>query len=109
MTTRELIALGACGSLLAALAGCADYAAYRKCGSACPGDEQIGAGVSARLAEHRELAAPNQVYVRTLDRVVYLNGQVATGLQREIAESVARGAPGVQRVVDNISITYEGH
>jgi osmotically-inducible protein OsmY len=48
------------------------------------------------------------VYVQTLNRVVYLSGQVATELQRLTAESVAQGAPGVRRVVDNIALTYEG-
>jgi osmotically-inducible protein OsmY len=108
MTPHKLLALLALSTLLAGLCGCADYAAYRKCGSGCPGDAQIDASVTALLAEHRALAAPNQVYVQTLDRVVYLTGQVATGLQRDTAESIARGAPGVERVVDNISISYGG-
>jgi osmotically-inducible protein OsmY len=40
--------------------------------------------------------------------VVYLSGEVATELQRSIAECVATQAQGVRRVVDTISITYEG-
>lgn len=91
-----------------ALCGCAAYEAYRKCGSAgCPGDAQLTAEVRTLLAEHRELSAPNQVYVRTLDRVVYLSGQVTTDLQRDIAESLARAA-GARSVVDNISLPYTG-
>jgi osmotically-inducible protein OsmY len=46
------------------------------------------------------------VYVQTLDGVVYLNGQVATGLQRSDAEELAHQPPGVKRVVDMISLTY---
>ncbi len=46
--------------------------------------------------------------METLNRVVYLSGQVASELQRLTAESIAQGAPGVRRVVDNIALTYEG-
>jgi osmotically-inducible protein OsmY len=108
MTLQQSLVPLALGTVLAGLCGCADYAAYRKCGSGCPGDAELNASLTALLAEHRALAAPNQVYVRTLDRVVYLTGQVATGLQRDTAESIVRGAPGVGRVVDDISISYQG-
>jgi osmotically-inducible protein OsmY len=94
--------------LLQALAGCADYDAYKRCGSGCPGDAQLDAAVRARLQQHRDLAAPNQVYVHTLNGTVYLTGLVATGLQRADAESIAQEAAGAHRVVDNIAITYEG-
>ena len=60
------------------------------------------------LQQHPVLAAPNQVYVQTLDRVVYLSGQVATDLQRDTAESAARKAAGAQRVVDSIALPYTG-
>jgi osmotically-inducible protein OsmY len=46
--------------------------------------------------------------VQTLDRVVYLTGQMATDLQRDTAESVAREAPGPSRVVNTIALTYTG-
>lgn len=105
---RKPLALLMLGTLLGSLCACADYAAYRKCGSGCPGDAELQARVTALLAQHRALASPNQVTVRSLDRVVYLSGQVATGLQRDTAESIVREAPGVRRVVDNIGISYEG-
>jgi osmotically-inducible protein OsmY len=105
MSPRCLLPLIPCSVLLA---GCADLHAYQKCGEGCPGDAQIDARVKALLAQHPALAAPNQVYVRTLNQVVYLSGQVTTGLQKETAESVVREAPGVRRVVDNISVGYEG-
>jgi osmotically-inducible protein OsmY len=108
MTPHKPLALLTLSTLIAGLCGCADYAAYRKCASGCPGDADLDASLRALLAEHRELAAPNQVYVRTLDRVVYLDGQVATGLQRDTAESIVREAPGVRRVVDTIAISYGG-
>jgi len=46
--------------------------------------------------------------VQTVDQVVYLNGQVDTELQRELAESLARVVPGVKRVVNSINLSYEG-
>ena len=99
-----LAALGAAGGC-----GCAVYHAYRTCGhGGCPGDAQITAEVYARLATHPVLRAPNQVYVQTLAGVVYLSGQVATDLQRDIAATAARESPGVQRVVDSIALTYSG-
>jgi hypothetical protein len=92
-----------------ALCGCAAYQAYRKCGEAgCPGDAQITAEVRSLLDQHPELGPPNEVYVQTLDRVVYLSGQLATGMQRDTAEAVARRAPGERGVVDTISLEYNG-
>jgi hypothetical protein len=91
-----------------ALGGCATYQVWRKCGAGCPGDAELGAAVRARLAEHTELLAPNEVDVRVLDGVVYLSGQVATDLQRTDAELIARATPGAPRVVDIISLEYNG-
>jgi osmotically-inducible protein OsmY len=54
------------------------------------------------------LEPPNQVYVQTLDGVVYLTGQVATDLQRDTAESAAHEATGVGRVINTIALTYAG-
>ncbi len=92
----------------ASLGGCAAIETWNKCGAGCPGDAEVSAQVSARLAEYPELRAPNRVYVSTLDRVVYLSGEVATDLQRDTAETVARETPGVPRVVDMISLEYNG-
>jgi osmotically-inducible protein OsmY len=98
--------LGPCIVLTVMLCGCAAINAQKKCGSgACPGDSQITAAVQAQLAQHRELGPPNHVYVQTLDGVVYLSGQVATDLQRNTAESAARQAPGVSKLVDNIALS----
>jgi len=91
-----------------ALSACAAVDTWRKCGAGCPGDAELTAQVRARLAGYPELLAPNHVYVNTLDRVVYLSGEVATDLQRETAVSVARATPGVPRVVDMISLEYNG-
>jgi osmotically-inducible protein OsmY len=106
---RSLQALVCALLLTGAFSGCAEYRACQKCGCrGCPGDAHITAQVRALLDEHTELKAPNQVYVRTLDGVVYLSGEVATDLQRETAEELAREAPGVRRVADLISLEYGG-
>jgi len=89
--------------------GCAAYGAYRKCGSrGCPGDARITAEVRTLLNQHPALGPPNQLYVQTLDGVVYLTGQVATDLQRDTAESATHEATGVSRVINTIALTYAG-
>jgi osmotically-inducible protein OsmY len=85
------------------LHGCATYEARAKCGEAgCAGDAQITESVQRLFKQHREFA--NQLYVKTLDSVVYLSGQAATDLQRDDAESLARNVPGVTKVVNNIYV-----
>jgi osmotically-inducible protein OsmY len=95
--------------LTGTLPGCVAYNAYRKCGSlGCPGDAKITAEVRSLLNQHPALGPPNQVYVQTLDGVVYLTGQVATDLQRDNAESAAHEATSVSRVINTIALTYAG-
>jgi osmotically-inducible protein OsmY len=43
--------------------------------------------------------------VQTLDHVVYLSGVVDTDLERQMAESVAREAPGVAKVINSIGLS----
>ena len=89
------------GVLAGSLAGCA---VYNKCGyDGCPGDAAISAEVRARLDHYPALEPPNLIYVQTLDHVVNLSGLVDTGTERVFAESVARSAPGVKRVVNSIA------
>src|SRR6202043_1487788 len=95
--------------LTGTLPGCASYSAYRKCGArGCPGDAGITAAVRSLLNQHPALGPPDQVYVQTLDGVVYLTGQVATDVQRDTAESAAHEATGVERVINTIALTYAG-
>ena len=90
--------------LTCAAAGCATY---EKCGfEGCPGDARLTANVQAELDRHPELGPPNSIDLQTLDHVVYLNGMVGTGLQKEEAESVARATPGVTQVVNSIAVTH---
>lgn len=94
---------------LAALAGCAGYDAYRKCGwHGCAGDAQITHEVQSLLRAHPALGPPNQLYVQTSDRVVFLSGEVATAYQREEAESVARTAPAVRQVINSVALYNNG-
>ena len=106
MRTDKTLCVVALTTVLAGpLAGCAEYSAYRKCGShGCGGDAKITAEARALLSQHPALGPPNQVYVRTMNQVVYLSGQVATDLQRESAESIATAAAGGHRVVDIIAL-----
>ena len=87
--------------------GCA---VYRKCGfGGCSGDAKITAEVTELFRRYPELEPPNLIYVQTLDRVVYLTGQVNTETERDLAKSVAWEAAGVRQVVDSINLSYQGH
>jgi osmotically-inducible protein OsmY len=91
------------GILVAALAGCA---VNPKCGpDGCQGDAKITANVQALFDMYPVLEPPNLLTVQTADRIVYLNGLVATDLQRDFAETVALRAPGVAMVVNGIAVT----
>lgn len=109
LSARSIAGGAALIGLACLLNGCTTYQAYRTCGfHGCPGDAPLTAGVRSAIAEHPSLGPPNQVYVTSINGVVYLSGEVATELQRSIAECVATQSHGVRRVVDTISITYEG-
>ena len=89
-----------------AVGGLAGCAIYEKCGlRGCPGDARITAEVQALLDQNPPLGPPNEVYVQTLDHVVYLNGIVDTPFQLRLAESLAGEAAGVSRVVNNIGLS----
>jgi osmotically-inducible protein OsmY len=106
---KPLNALALAALLAGLLPGCAAVREYAQCGyQGCPQDVGISSEVRALLARHPALGPPNQIYVQTLDRVVYLTGQVATDLQRQTADSVAAEAAGVRRVVNSISLEYSG-
>ena len=76
---------------------------YANCGLAgCPGDSSITADVQASFNQHPVL---NLLHVKTLNGVVYLSGTVSSGLQSQIAESVAHQVKGVTRVVNSISLS----
>jgi hypothetical protein len=98
--TKKIHALVAALIAAAALPGCAAFPQ-----SSNPTvDQRITADVEARFKQHGELEAPDLIDVQTTNRVVYLNGTVSAGLQREYAESIAKQAPGVKEVIDSISV-----
>jgi BON domain-containing protein len=107
--SAQLCLLASALVLTSLLCGCAAYGSYRKCGHReCPGDAQITAEVRALLDQHPELGPPNQVYVQTLNQIVYLSGEVATDLQRDTADALAGQVAGARRVVDIIGLEYNG-
>ena len=54
------------------------------------------------------LAAPNEVRIRTIHQVVYLYGQVNTPFERDQAELAAKEVAGVRKVVDTIGLNDAG-
>ena len=89
--------------LTAALSGCATY---RGCGAGeCTRDQKINSEVERLLDGYPALVGMIPITVQTKDRVVYLNGLVATDLQRDTAESAALKATGIAMVVNGIAVT----
>jgi osmotically-inducible protein OsmY len=101
---KPILAFASALIVAGALQGCATY---RQCGlEGCAGDAKITANVQALIDAHPELGSPNSIDVHTLDHVVYLNGEVSTGVESRTAESVALAAPEVTRVVNSISVSH---
>jgi osmotically-inducible protein OsmY len=89
--------------VLSSLAGCTAFQQLRQCGfSGCPSDAKITADVEKRLLEHTSTAPPNEINVNTVNRVVYLSGDVDTRTVKVDAEVIARETPGVADVVNSI-------
>ena len=66
-------------------------------------DTRIESEVKARLvAEHD--ANLTRLGVVSREKTVYLSGSVESGDQKERAETVARGVPGVKRVVSTLEV-----
>ena len=74
--------------------------AHGKCESTgCSDDAKITTAVQTLIDRHPDLGAPGSITVQTRAGVVYLYGEVSTGLERENAESLAEETPGVAWVV----------
>jgi osmotically-inducible protein OsmY len=71
----------------------------------CSGDAQLKSTIQRSLDQHPALGPPHSIKVQTRAGVVYLYGQVAEGLQRDTAESIAQRTPGAGRVVDSIYVS----
>jgi osmotically-inducible protein OsmY len=93
-------------AILSSVSACATYG---KCGlEGCPADRQITADVKNVIGKYPELEGVNQVRVQTINRVVYLYGQVDTELQLMTAQQAALSVKGVDRVVNSIAFQYQG-
>ena len=78
-----------------------------KCGAhGCPGDEKITASVRTTFDQHPDLGPPAAIRVQTLNHVVYLDGLVDSGLERDAAASLASQVLGVARVENNIAVQH---
>ena len=100
--TRKILAFVAALTVAAALPGCAMFALP----STPAVDHQITADVETRFGQHAELDAPTLLNVQTINRVVYLNGLVSSGIQRGEAESAANQVQGVDKVVNSIAVAH---
>jgi osmotically-inducible protein OsmY len=81
--------------------------AHGKCESGgCFSDAKITTNVQALFDRHPELGSPHSITVQTRAGVVYLYGEVSSGLEREEAESLAEESRGVARVVDSIFVSH---
>jgi osmotically-inducible protein OsmY len=90
--------------LCGALCGCAVTHECRV--ESCADDSQITAKIQSVFDQRSEFRPPNFVYVKTVNHVVYLTGQVNTDLVRENAESIVRDTEDGARVVNSIALTY---
>jgi osmotically-inducible protein OsmY len=90
--------------LCGALVGCA---VTQECKvDSCADDSRITSTIQSLFDQRSEFKPPNFVYVKTVNHVVYLTGQVNTDLVRENAESIVRDAADGSRVVNSIALTY---
>jgi osmotically-inducible protein OsmY len=97
---KTLLAFVAALTVAATLSGCATVPR-----SSNPNvDRAITADVETRFGQYASLEAPNHLDVQTINRVVYLDGLVSTGLQRRDAELLASQVPGVSKVVNSIAV-----
>ena len=90
--------------LSGALCGCAVTHECRV--DSCADASRITAKIQSMFDQRSEFKPPNFVYVKTVNHVVYLTGQVNTDLVRENAESIVRETEDGARVVNSIALTY---
>jgi len=102
LVPAALLSLG----LGATLCACQTFKTYQRCGIAgCAGDSDITAAVESQFSRYAPLL---NVHVQTLDKVVYLTGQVDTDVERFLAVSVAGNVHGVSDVFDSIGVNNVG-
>ncbi|WP_256221840.1 BON domain-containing protein [Variovorax sp. OK605] len=84
------------------LAGCAGSTLRESTGEYVD-DAVITARIKADLLAYREVSTM-QVHVETFKGRVQLSGFVKSGLQRFVAESIARSTKGVNGVINDIEL-----
>jgi osmotically-inducible protein OsmY len=98
---RPLYALASAFALAGAVSGCATESSGEKMT-----DEKITAAVQTRLDGLADLGPPHSITVQTRNHIVYLNGQVDTGVEKRMAASVAMKIPGVTSVENDIDVLH---
>src|ERR1700733_9636815 len=99
---RVVHAWPVCIMLIGALSGCATI---EKCGlEGCASDRKITAKVEAIVNAHPEFGPPGTITVQTLNGVVYLDGELADGVDREEVRSIICRVAGVKKVVSSIHV-----
>ena len=88
-------------ALAGAVSGCATESSGEKMT-----DERITAELQSRLDKIADLGPPHSIVVQTREHVVYLNGEVDTGLEKRMAESIAMQITGVSQVVNGIAVQH---
>jgi hyperosmotically inducible protein len=70
-------------------------------------DRGVTARVKARLAT-MDAGTVTRIHVDTYESIVYLTGGVTSSEMKRRAETIARGVPGVEQVVNNLHLTGGG-
>lgn len=87
------------------LIGFSGCASLRGCGAAdCQADRKITSDVEQLIDRTPALMGSIPISVQTDHGVVLLNGLVETDLERYMAESVARQAPNVAMVINDVAV-----
>ena len=86
------------------IAGCASVDSHTlKSASA---DRAITSNVESLLDQHPEFGPPGAITVQTFNGIVYLYGEVDTGLEKRNAADIARQAAGVTKIANGISVPH---
>jgi len=89
-------------ALAGAVSGCATESSGERMA-----DEEITAELQSRLDKVAALGPPHSVVVQTRNNVVYLNGVVDTGVEKKMAESIAKQVTGVTQVTNGIAVSHD--
>jgi hyperosmotically inducible protein len=95
MRGRHALASAVLALAVLALAGCATFDPLE--------DTRIEAEVKARLVAQKD-ANLTRLGVVSTNGTVYLSGVVEEAAQKPRAEAIARGVPGVKRVVSTLEV-----